>query len=167
MDFLVSLGARLPSCKNCRSGAAPCNAHPWAALIGAIRSQGWANCRGSGRIASPFLQYTIVNPILQKEKLKTLQRRTLRGYSCKIFGDYRSAGTLHIYPHNSIRVIKKPPKVGAGVKFAGAPSQSPLSSIEILSSGAWILTVSTDSPMTRPMESRTWLAVCSCPFFRA
>ena len=103
MDFLVSLGARLPSCKNCRSGAAPCNAHPWAALIGAIRSQDWSDCPGSGRIASPFLQYTIVNAILQKEKLKTLQRRTLRGYSCKIFGDYRSAGTLHIYPHNSIR----------------------------------------------------------------
>ena len=50
---------------------------------------------------------------------------------------------------------KKAPLSGGRGQVFKTPSQSSLFSIEILSSGAWMLTVSTDSPMTRPMESST------------
>jgi hypothetical protein len=82
-----------------------------------------------------------------------------------------SATSTHGYPPyisaQQHSCNKKAPLSGGRGQVFKTPGQSSLFSIEILSSGAWILTVSTDSPITRPRESSTWLAVCSCPFFRA
>ena len=112
------------------------------------------SCRGS------LLLYHTIG---KSDSRLTLRNVTTcrRGWCCKFSAFVLAPGNLHIYLLNSTCVIKKPPKAGAEFEFIGASDHSPLSSIEILSSGAWILTVSTDSPMTRPMESRTWLAVCS------
>ena len=40
---------------------------------------------------------------------------TDRGQGGDLYWKYQGAGTLNIYLSNSTRVIKKPPKVGAGV----------------------------------------------------
>jgi hypothetical protein len=40
---------------------------------------------------------------------------TDRGWCCDVFSIKRPAGNLNIYLSNSTRVIKKPPRVGAGV----------------------------------------------------
>ena len=56
-------------------------------------------------------------------KLEPLDRLTLGpffwpGQCCNFFVVLLNAGTLHIYPYNSTRVIKKPPRSGGrGLKL--------------------------------------------------
>ena len=47
----------------------------------------------------------------------TVATDTDRGQGGRLKSTYTNAGTLNIYLLNSIRVIKKPPRVGAGVRF--------------------------------------------------
>ena len=45
----------------------------------------------------------------------TVATDTDRGWCCDVFSIRQPAGNLNIYLTNSTRVIKKPPRVGAGV----------------------------------------------------
>ena len=45
----------------------------------------------------------------------TVATDTDRGWGCDLYWKYQGAGNLNIYLPNSTRVIKKPPRVGAGV----------------------------------------------------